>query len=69
MQNVIVDREIILDNDMDTSSDYYMEDDEQEEMENEHFNLSEEWMEKIRRFGDDFLSCVRKYMEVDSKCR
>jgi hypothetical protein len=51
MQNVsefIADREIISDNDMDTSSDDYMEDDKQEEMEIEHFNLSEEWMEKIR---------------------
>lgn len=51
MQNIsefIADREIISDNDMDISSDDYMEDDEQEEMEIEHFNLSEECMEKIR---------------------
>ncbi|KAG0944558.1 hypothetical protein G6F57_002252 [Rhizopus arrhizus] len=46
MQNIsefIADREIISDNDMDISSDDYMEDDEQEEMEIEHFNLSEEF--------------------------
>jgi hypothetical protein len=68
MQSVsefIADREIISDNDMDTSSDDYMEDDKQEEMEIEHFNLSEEWMEKIRRIGSDSLSYVREYMEVD----
>ncbi|CEG79881.1 hypothetical protein RMATCC62417_14293 [Rhizopus microsporus] len=62
MQNVsefIADREIISDNDMDISSD------EQEEMEIEHFNLSKEWIEKIRRIGNDSLSCVREYMEVD----
>ncbi|OBZ85694.1 hypothetical protein A0J61_06250, partial [Choanephora cucurbitarum] len=56
---------IISDNDMDTSSDDHMEDDEQEEMEIEHFSLSEEWMEKIRRIGDDSLSYVCGYMEVD----
>lgn len=68
MQNVIkfiTNSEIISDNDMDTSSDDYMEDDEQEEMEIEHFSLSEEWMEKIRRIGNDSLSYVREYMEVD----
>ncbi|CEG74353.1 hypothetical protein RMATCC62417_09588 [Rhizopus microsporus] len=68
MQNVsefIADREIISDNDMDTSSDDYMEDDKQEEMEIEHFNLSEEWIEKIRQIGNDSLSCVREYMDVD----
>lgn len=68
MQNIsefIADREIISDNDMDISSDDYMEDDEQEEMEIEHFNLSEECMEKIRWIGNDSLSCVREYMEVD----
>jgi hypothetical protein len=42
-----------------------MEDDEQEEMEIEHFNLSEEWIEKIRQIGNDSLSCVREYMDVD----
>ncbi|KAL0087504.1 hypothetical protein J3Q64DRAFT_1833821 [Phycomyces blakesleeanus] len=57
--------EIISDNDMDTSSDNYMEDDKQEEMGIEHFSLSEEWMEKIRRIGNDSLSYVREYMEVD----
>jgi transposase len=61
----IDDREIISDNDMDTSSDDYMEDDEQEEMEIEHFNLSEEWIEKIRQIGNDSISCVREYMDVD----
>lgn len=61
----ITNSEIISDNDMDTSSDDYMEDDEQEEMDIEHFSLSEEWMEKIRRIGYDSLSYVREYMEVD----
>ncbi|KAI8968469.1 hypothetical protein BDF20DRAFT_896614 [Mycotypha africana] len=68
MQSVsefITNSEIISDNDMDTSTDDYMEDDEQEEMEIEHFSLSEEWMEKIRRVGNDSLSYVREYMEVD----
>ncbi|OBZ82062.1 hypothetical protein A0J61_09888, partial [Choanephora cucurbitarum] len=48
--------QIISDNDMDTSSDDHMEDDKQEEMEIEHFSLSEEWMEKIRRIGNDSVS-------------
>ncbi|KAI8977663.1 hypothetical protein BDF20DRAFT_942729 [Mycotypha africana] len=61
----ITNSEIISDNDMDISSDDYMEDDEQEEMEIAKFSLSEEWMEKIRRIGNDSLSYVREYMEVD----
>ncbi|KAI8380696.1 hypothetical protein BD560DRAFT_487341 [Blakeslea trispora] len=68
MQSVsgfITNSEIISDNDMDTSSDDHMEDDEKEEVEIEHFSLSEEWMEKIRRIGNDSLSYVREYMEVD----
>ncbi|KAG1449815.1 hypothetical protein G6F56_008533 [Rhizopus delemar] len=59
VSELITDREIISDSDMDTSSDDYMEDGEQEEMEIEHFNLSEEWMEKIRRIGNDSLSYVQ----------
>ncbi|CEP19292.1 hypothetical protein [Parasitella parasitica] len=47
----------VSDNNIDISSDDYIEDDEQEEMEIEPFNLWEEWMEKIRRIGNDSLSC------------
>ncbi|KAG2208089.1 hypothetical protein INT47_010451 [Mucor saturninus] len=68
MQSVsefITNSEILSDNAMDTLSDDYMEDDEQEEMEIEHSSLSEDWMEKIRRIGNDSLSYVREYKEVD----
>ncbi|OBZ88866.1 hypothetical protein A0J61_03084 [Choanephora cucurbitarum] len=46
-----------------TSYDDYLEDGEQEEMEIEHFSLSEEWMERIRRIGNDSLSYVHESME------
>ncbi|KAI7856606.1 hypothetical protein BDC45DRAFT_533570 [Circinella umbellata] len=39
--------------------------DKQEEMEIKHFSLTKEWMEKIRRIGNDSLLYVYRYMEVD----
>lgn len=39
----IANREIISDNDMDTSSDDHMEIDEEEEIDIGHFNLNKEW--------------------------
>lgn len=41
-----------------------MKDDKDEEMEIDHFNSSEGWIEKIRQIGN-ILSCVREHMDVD----
>ncbi|CEG76770.1 hypothetical protein RMATCC62417_11625 [Rhizopus microsporus] len=68
MQNfseLITNREVISDNDMDTSSDDYMEVNEEEETESDHFNLSKEWVEKIKQIGNS-LSCAHEFMDVDA---
>lgn len=62
---IIANSEIISDDDTDTLSDHYLEDDEQEEMEIDHFNLSEVWIQKIRQIEDNPLSSVREYVDVD----
>ncbi|ORE10479.1 hypothetical protein BCV72DRAFT_238815 [Rhizopus microsporus var. microsporus] len=62
---IIANSEIISDDDTDTLSDHYLEYDEQEEMEMDHFNLSEVWIQKIRQIEDNPLSSVREYVDVD----
>jgi hypothetical protein len=61
MQNYsefITNREIISDNNMDTSSDDYMEVDEEEEIKIDHFNLSKEWIEKIKTNWQFIILCT-----------
>jgi hypothetical protein len=38
---------------------------EEEEIESDHFNLSKEWVEKIKQIGNS-LSCVHEFMDVDA---
>ncbi|PHZ13569.1 uncharacterized protein RHIMIDRAFT_291260 [Rhizopus microsporus ATCC 52813] len=61
----MTNREITSDNDMDTSSDDDMEVTEEGETENDHFNLSKEWAEKIKQTGNS-LSCVHEFMDADA---
>lgn len=61
MQNYrkfITNREIILDNDMNTLSDDYMEVDEEQEIEIDHFNLSKEWIKKIKTNWQLIILCT-----------
>ena len=61
----IANREIISDNDMDTSSDDHMEIDEEEEIDIGHFNLSKERVEKMKQVSNS-LSWVHEFMDVNA---
>ncbi|CEG68052.1 hypothetical protein RMATCC62417_04384 [Rhizopus microsporus] len=50
---------------MDTPSDDYMEVDEEEEIDIDHFNLSKERVEKMKQISSS-LSCVHEFMDVDA---
>ena len=49
---------------MDTSSDDYIKVDEEEEIEIDHFNLSKEWVEKIKQISNSLSFVLRETTAV-----